>query len=125
MAKNEKDRTPNQINAELRWALASERLGFVLDPTPVASPEGATADMAAALGERSSGTRRTPNSLRKSLTYLPGHVSVFPDPICRSRRALTIGSRPQSHSLDTNGAAALEAHRLLSNHSTGDLRWLI
>ena len=49
MDSNQNDKTPGQVRAELRWALVCERLGFVLDPPPGASPEGATSDLAAAL----------------------------------------------------------------------------
>lgn len=49
MANNQNDKTPEQIRAELRWALVCERLGFMLDPPQGASSEVAKADLAAAL----------------------------------------------------------------------------
>lgn len=43
------DRTPEQVHAQLTWALACERLGFVLDPPAGATPEGSLADLTAAV----------------------------------------------------------------------------
>ena len=51
------------------WALACERLGFVLDPPPGVMPEGAMIDLAAALKQvkaalaevEAAYTRRTPD----------------------------------------------------------------
>ena len=44
------DRTPAQVRAQLMWALACERLSFVIDPPAGAKPEGELLDLAAAIG---------------------------------------------------------------------------
>ena len=51
MRKNAMDRTPAQVHAQLTWALACERLSFVTDPPTGAMPEGALADLAAAIAQ--------------------------------------------------------------------------
>ena len=51
MRKNAMDRTPAQVHAQLKWALACERLSFVTDPPTGAMPEGALADLAAAIAQ--------------------------------------------------------------------------
>lgn len=43
------DRTPEQVQAHLKWTLACERLSFVMDPPQGAKPEGELADLAAAI----------------------------------------------------------------------------
>ena len=45
------DRTPAQVQAQLTWALACERLSFVMHPPAGATPEGALADLAAAIAQ--------------------------------------------------------------------------
>ena len=43
------DGTPEQVQAQLTWALACERLNFVLVPPAGATPEGALANLPAAV----------------------------------------------------------------------------
>ena len=43
------DRSPEQVQAHLKWTLACERLSFVLDPPAGAKPEGELTDLAAAV----------------------------------------------------------------------------
>jgi hypothetical protein len=45
------DRTPKQVQAQLTWTLVCERLSFVMDPPAGAKPEGALADLAAAIAQ--------------------------------------------------------------------------
>lgn len=45
------DRTPEQGQAQLRWALACERLSFVIDPPAGATSEGALEDLGAAISQ--------------------------------------------------------------------------
>ena len=44
------DRTSAQVQAQLRWAFACERLSFVIDPPAGARREGELLDLAAAIG---------------------------------------------------------------------------
>ena len=43
------DRTSAQVQAQLKWSLACERLSFVLDPPAGAKPEGELTDLDAAV----------------------------------------------------------------------------
>ena len=45
------DRTLEQVKAQLTWTMACERLSFVMDPPAGAKPEGALADLAAAIAQ--------------------------------------------------------------------------
>jgi hypothetical protein len=49
MARIEMESTPERVKAQLRWALACERLSFVLDPPSTAAPEAAVPDVNAAI----------------------------------------------------------------------------